>query len=242
MSPEKKMSKRQAMRAKRARQARMQRLGMIGMMVLGAVLVAALLIVPSLKPGASTNSGERPMANDNSMGDPEAPITITEYSDYRCSHCGAFVLETEPLLVKDYIETGKVKFVYRSMGGWSGEPSLLGAEASYCAGEENKFWEYHDILFANQGASLEMTNFVTWAETIGLDTDAFRKCMDERRYQARADQDAQDGSALGVQGTPTFFLTYSVGGEEKTRVIQGAMPFETFQQEIDTALAEMGIQ
>jgi protein-disulfide isomerase len=242
MSPEKKMSKRQAMRAKRQRQARMQRLGMIGIIVAGAVLVAAALIIPSLRPGASTNSGERPMANDNSMGDPEAPITITEYSDYRCGHCGSFVFETEPSLVKDYIKNGKVKFVYRSMGGWLSEQSLLAAEASYCAGEENKFWEYHDILFANQGASLDMTNFMAWAETVGLDTEAFRKCMDERRYQARADQDAQDGNALGVQGTPTFFLTYNVDGVEKTRVLQGAQPFESFQREIDAALAEMGIQ
>ena len=83
---------------------------------------------------------------------------------------------------------------------------------------------------------------MTWADMIGLDTDAFRKCMDERRYQTRAEQDAQDGNALGVQGTPVFFLTYSVEGVEKTRVIQGAQPFESFQQEIDAALAEMGIQ
>jgi len=240
MSPEKTMSKRQARRAKRERQARMQRLGMIGVIALGALLVAAALILPNLR--TNTEFASRPNADDNVMGDPDAPITITEYSDYRCSHCGAFVLDTEPLLIKDYIKTGKVKFVYRSMGGWLSEQSLLAAEASYCAGEQNKFWEYHDILFANQGASLEMTNFMAWAEAVGLDTEAIRKCMDERRYQARADQDAQDGNALGVQGTPTFFLTYTLDGVEKTRVIQGAQPFESFQQEIDGALADMGIQ
>ena len=240
MSPEKTMSKRQARRAKRERQARMQRLGMIGVIALGALLVAAALILPNLR--TNTEFASRPNADDNVMGDPDAPITITEYSDYRCSHCGAFVLDTEPLLIKDYIKTGKVKFVYRSMGGWLSEQSLLAAEASYCAGEQNKFWEYHDILFANQGASLEMTNFMAWAEAVGLDTETFRKCMDEKRYQARADQDAQDGNALGVQGTPTFFLTYTLDGVEKTRVIQGAQPFESFQQEIDGALAEMGIQ
>ena len=240
MSPEKKISKRQAIRAKRQRQARMQRLGMIGIIVVGALLIAAALILPNFR--TNTEFTSRPNANDNVMGDPDAPITITEYSDYRCSHCGAFVLETEPLLVKDYIETGQVKFVYRSMGGGISEQSLLAAEASYCAGEENKFWEYHDVLFANQGANYDITSFMTWADMIGLDTDAFRKCMDERRYQTRAEQDAQDGNALGVQGTPVFFLTYSVEGVEKTRVIQGAQPFGSFQREIDAALAEMGIQ
>jgi protein-disulfide isomerase len=242
MNPEKKMSKRQAIRAKRQRQARMQRLGMIGIIVVGAVLVAAALIIPGLKPGASSNPGERPMANDNSMGDPEAPITITEYSDYKCGHCGSFVFETEPILVKDYIEPGFVKFVYRSMGDWLNEQSLLAAEASYCAGEENKFWEYHDIVFANPGANFDMANLVAWAGSVGLDTGSFRECMDERRYQARAQQDAEDGLALGVTGTPTFFLTYSVDGVEKTRVIQGAQPVGSFQREIDAALAEMGIQ
>jgi len=240
MSPEKVMSKRQAMRAKRQRQARMQRLGMIGIIVAGALLVAAALILPNFR--TSTEFTSRPNANDNVMGDPEAPITITEYSDYRCSHCGSFVFETEPLLVKEYIETGFVKFVYRSMGSWVSEQSLLATEASYCAGEENKFWEYHDILFANQGANFDMTNFMTWAALIELDTEAFRECMDERRYQTRAEQDSQDGNALGVEGTPMFFLTYSVDGVEKTRVIQGAQPFGSFQREIDAALAEMGIQ
>jgi len=240
MSPEKKMSKRQAMRAKRQRQVRVQRLGMIGIIVVGALLVAAALIIPNLR--TNTEFTSRPNANNNVMGVPDAPITITEYSDYKCGHCGSFVFETEPFLVKDYIETGFVKFVYRSMGGWISEQSLLAAEASYCAGEENKFWEYHDILFSNQGASFDMTSFMTWADTIGLDKDAFMNCMDERRYQSRAEQDSQDGNALGVQGTPMFFLTYSVDGAEKTRIIQGAQPIESFQREIDAALAEMGIE
>jgi protein-disulfide isomerase len=242
MSSEKKMSKRQAMRAKRQRQARLQRLGMIGVIIVGALLVATALIIPSLGSGASSNYGERPMADDNSMGDPEAPITITEYSDYKCGHCGSFAFETEPLLVEQYIETGYVKFVYRSMGDWLNDQSLLAAEASYCAGEENKFWEYHDIVFANQGANFDMANLTAWAGSVGLDTDSFRKCMDERRYQARARQDAEDGSALGVMGTPMFFITYNVDGVEKTRVIQGAQPLEAFQREIDAALVEMGIQ
>jgi len=240
MSPEKKISKRQAMRAKRQRQARMQRLGMIGIIVVGALLVAAVLILPNLR--TNTEFTSRPNANDNVMGVPDAPITITEYSDYKCGHCGSFVFETEPLLIKNYIEPGSVKFVYRSMGSWISEQSLLAAEASYCAGEENKFWEFHDILFANQGASFDMTNFMAWAGLIELDEDAFKQCMNERRYQSRAEQDAQDGNAHGVEGTPIFFLTYSVDGAEKTRIIQGAQPIESFQREIDAALAEMGIQ
>ena len=93
MSPEKKISKRQAIRAKRERQARMQRLGVIGIIVVGALLVAAALIYPNLKPVgevATTDSGERPMVNDNAMGDPNAPIKIEEFSDYQCPYCARF--------------------------------------------------------------------------------------------------------------------------------------------------------
>jgi protein-disulfide isomerase len=240
MSPEKKLSKRQMIKQKRKRQQRNNRLIAIGLITLGAVFMAFLLVIPTLRTNAQFSS--RPNANDNLMGDPNAPIKITEYSDYRCSHCGTFARETEPLLVEEYIQPGLVLFEYRSMGNWSGEPSQFGIEATYCAGEENMFWEYHDIVFANQGASLDMPNLTTWAGMIGLNEDAFRECMNERRYKERAEQDALDGTALGVEGTPAFYLTYTVDGEEKMRVIPGAQPIESFRREIQAALAEMGLE
>jgi protein-disulfide isomerase len=103
MSPEQKLSKRQMMREKRQRQARLQRLGMIGIIVVGALLVAAALIYPNLKPVgevASADSVERPMVNDNAMGDPNAPIKIEEFSDYQCPFCARFYEETEWQIVR----------------------------------------------------------------------------------------------------------------------------------------------
>ena len=111
MRQEKKMSKRQAMRAKRQHQAQTQRLGVMGVIVVGALLVAAALIYPNLKPVgevAAASFSERPMVNDNAMGDPNAPIRIEEFSDYQCPYCARFYEETEGQIVDTYVATGKV--------------------------------------------------------------------------------------------------------------------------------------
>lgn len=249
MSPEKVMSKRQAMRAKRERQARTQQLGIIGIIVVGALLVAAALIYPSLRPVgevAAAKSHERPMVNDNAMGDPNAPIKIEEFSDYQCPYCARFFEETESQIAATYVATGKVYFVYRSFGNFIGPESKAAAEAAYCAGDQNKYWEYHDILFANQtgenvGAYSDR-RLQAFAESLSLDMDAFNSCFNSGKFADRVEQDYQDGSAAGVTGTPAFFLTYTVNGETKHKLIAGAYPFSEFQTQIDGALAEMGIQ
>jgi protein-disulfide isomerase len=249
MSPEKKMSKKQIIRAKRQRQARMQRLGVIGIIVVGALLVAAALIYPNLKPVgevAAANSHDRPMVSDNTMGDPSAPIKIEEFSDYQCPYCARFYEETESQVVDTYVATGKVYFVYRSFGKFIGPESKVAAEAAYCAGDQNKYWEYHDILFANQtgenvGAFTDR-RLQAFAKELSLDMDAFNSCLDSGKFVDRVEQDYQDGTAAGVTGTPAFLITYTVDGEEKQRLIAGAYPFNEFQTQIDEALAEMGLQ
>ena len=246
MSPEKKMSKRQMMRAKRERQARMQRFGMFGIIVVGALLVAAALIYPNLKPIgeiASANSEERPMVDDNAMGDPKAPIQIVEFGDYKCSHCGSFAVETEPQIVQKYVSTGTVYLVFRSYGGGLSPESQMAAEAAYCAGDQNKYWEYHDILFANRASGAFTDRRIkAFAEVIELDMDAFESCYKNGTYRERTNQDFADARAAGVEGTPAFVISYQVDGEERQRFLYGAYPFSAFQTEIEGALAEMGLQ
>ena len=249
MSPEKKLSKRQMMRAKRERQARIQQLGVIGIIVVGAVLVAFALIYPNLKPVgtvATANAHNRPMVDDNAMGDPNAPIKIEEFSDFQCPYCARFHEETETQLTDTYVADGTVYFVYRSFGSFIGPESKAAAEAAYCAGDQNKYWEYHDILFANQTGenvgAFSDRRLEAFAETLSLDVDTFNSCLKGGTYADRVDQDYQDGTAAGVTGTPAFFLTYTVNGETKHKLIAGAYPFSEFQTQIDGALAEMGIQ
>lgn len=250
MSPEKKISKRQAMREKRQRQARMQRIGIIGIIIVGALFVAGALIYPNLKPvgeiATVASAEQHPMANDNALGDPNAPIKIEEFSDFQCPYCDRFHKETEPQLVDTYVTNGTVYFVYRSFGDFIGPESQAAAEAAYCAGDQNKFWDYHDILFANQtGENVgAFTNrrLQAFAETLSLDMNAFNDCLNSGKYADRVAQDKADGTAAGVTATPSFVLTYTVNGQQKQSLIAGAYPFSEFQTRIDAALTEMGLK
>ncbi len=234
------MSKRQEMREKKRKQEEQKKMIMLGVIILGAGLIAAVLIYSGIS--STQQFGSRYMAKDNAMGNPDAPIKIVEYSDYHCGHCGAFAMETEPLLVTDYIENDLVYFVYRSVSGMIGGPeSALAAEASYCAGEQNKFWEMHDLIFAHQASPFSKDNLEKWAETAGLDMDKYTSCMDNDTYMPRVEQDETDATAAGVSGTPSFIISYEVDGEVVEQMLPGNYPYEAFQQIIGKALLEMGL-
>jgi protein-disulfide isomerase len=256
MSIEKK-SKRQERRDKMKQQEQRNRLFMIGLIIVGASFLVFAFIWPSIRPVAevvAVDAGTHPNANDNSMGDANAPIVIEEFSDFQCPYCERFHEETEPLLRQYYIDTGKVRFVYRSMGNWvsgnigggktESQDAALGA---YCAGEQNKFWEMHAHLFANVlgedvGSFTDQRVKAIAAEIDGLDTDQFDSCYDSGKYEDRVQQDMQDGLAANINGTPGFLIKYTVAGVEKTRRVDGAQPFSVFQQELEAALNEIGVQ
>jgi protein-disulfide isomerase len=252
MNSEKK-SKRQERREKIIRQERRNRLVTIGLITLGVVFIAFAVIWPQLRTPAevvSVDPGTHPNANDNSMGDPNAPIVIEEFSDFQCPFCERFHEETEPLLRQYYIDTGQVRFVYRSMGNWvsgniggANTESQDAALAMYCAGDQNKFWEMHAHLFANvlgeNVGSFADRRLKLIAETAGLDMGQFNSCYDSGKYEDRVQQDLEDGRAAGINGTPAFLIKYTVNGEERSKLIEGAQPFTVFQQELEAALNEI---
>ncbi len=168
-----------------------------------------------------------------SKGDPNAPILIVEYSDFACSFCVKFSQETLPAIKEAYIDIGKVRFVYKDfivVGGYRE------AEAAHCAGEQGKFWEYHDVLFErfNEDRGERRTNidiYREYAQEIGLNMGDFTACFDERRYQEKVRGSTQEGRANGVTGTPAFFVN--------GRLVSGALPFSDFQQIIDQELANL---
>lgn len=243
----KEMSKRQMRKAQMRRKERQSRLIGIILITLGALFVAFLIIYPNVKPvDAVTAAPEtvRPNADFNAAGDPEALITITEYSDFQCPYCRIFYERTEAALMEQYVETGKAYFVYKSVGGFIGPESEDAAKAAYCAGDQGKFWEMHDILFSNQTGenvgAYSSRRLDLMADKIGLDRDLYDDCMSSGKYNDLVEQDAKDATAAGIQATPSFLITYEVNGETQTRVIQGAQGIEVFAQEIEAALAEIG--
>jgi len=251
-----KKSKRQERREKMRQQDTRRRLLTIGLISVGAALLVFAIVWPSLRPVAevvAVDPGTHTNANDNSMGDPNAPIKIEEFSDFQCPFCERFHEETEPLLRQYYIDTGKVQFVYRSMGNWVSQnvggartESQDAALAAYCAGDQNKFWEMHAYLFANvrgeDAGSFTDRRIQAIAEKAGLNMNEFKSCYNSGKYEDRVQQDLKDGQAAGINGTPAFLVTYTVNGETKTKLIEGAQPFSTFQQDLEAILNEIGAQ
>ena len=265
MSQERK-SKRQARRAQMAQKAKRGRLVTIGLVTLGAVLLVFAAVWPQLKPIAAVvavDPGSHPNPKDNSMGNPNAPITIEEFSDFQCPFCERFHKETEPLLRQYSIDPGKVRFVYRSMGNFVSDniaraaaaqgtsipantESQDAALAAYCAGDQNKFWEMHAYLFANvigeDAGSFTDRRLKAIAKAAGLDLGQFNSCYNSGKFKDRVQQDAQDGQAANFTGTPGFLITYTANGEKKTDRIEGAEPFTTFQQKLEAALSAAAAQ
>jgi protein-disulfide isomerase len=240
------MSKRQLRREQRRRAEQRSRMVIIIGVVLIAVAAAVVLIAPNLKPVGEISTPEasfaRPQADGNAAGDPQAPVKLEEFSDFQCPYCERFHMETEPQLMDAYVSTGKVYFVYRSFGEFIGAESRAAAEAAYCAGDQNKFWEMHDIIFANQTGEnvgdYTPKRLAAFAEQLGLDMGTWQSCVSGGTYNSRVTQDHTDGAASGIQATPSFVMTYVVNGETKTELISGAVPFSEFQTKIDAALAQ----
>ena len=185
---------------------------------------------PSGIPTGVANVDAAEFADDDPvLGDKNAELTIVEFSDYQCPFCARFREQTLDQLKKEYIDTGKVRFVYRDFPLSSIHPyAQKAAEASECADEQGKFWEYHDKLFENQQA-LDVASLKNYAAGLKLDAGKFAECLDSGRYADETAKDLADGSRAGVTGTPAFIIG--------SRQLSGAQPFSNFKAAIDAELA-----
>ncbi len=165
--------------------------------------------------------------DDPALGPENAPVTIIEFSDYQCPYCRRWAEQVEGELVKTYGD--KIRIVYRDFPLTQMHPEALpAAEAANCAGEQGKYWDYHDALFS-QKYGLGQDAYLAYAKDLGLDTDQFTACMEEHRYRDEVLADQQYALQLGVQSTPTFFINGIA--------VVGAQPFEVFKSIIDKELA-----
>jgi len=171
-------------------------------------------------------------------GDKDAPVTLLEYSDFTCGFCEKFFRDTWPHLLSNYINTGKVRFVYRDFPRNVRGPGVDTALAAHCAGEQGRYWDMHDLLFSSKnkyGAGpLEQQ-----AEQLGLDKDTFSQCFQSGRYLDVIFQGLQEGGSLGIRGTPGFVLYLSDNRDGSSRLlIPGAFPYEIFKEQIDRLLEQ----
>jgi protein-disulfide isomerase len=178
---------------------------------------------------------------ENFRGDAGARVALIEYADFECPYCGEYVRKSFPQILSDYIETGKVKYFYRDLPLEMHSRALPAARAARCAGEQGKFWEMHDSLFAKQNA-LSAPAVLDRAQTLGLDKEKFNECLSSEKYTADIQKSVSEAQKMGIDGTPTFFLGV-VGPDGDVTVekrLQGAAPFDVFKTEIDALLASTG--
>lgn len=176
---------------------------------------------------------------DRIRGDRNAPIAIIEYSDYECPFCARYVSNTYPQIEKEYIQTGRVKYVFRDLPLAFHRSAFKAAEASHCAGEQGKFWEMHDRLFQNNKA-LSPADLAGHGDALGLDEAKFKQCLDSGQYADAIRQDVTQANGWGITGTPTFLIGVSDPDSSIVKVkakVVGARPFADFKTALDSLVA-----
>lgn len=202
------------------------------------ILLRGRAAAPNLPP---TNLTLR-IAASPFRGDENAKLTLIEFSDYQCPFCARFFKETLPGLEKEYISTGKIKYVIRDFPLEAIHRDAFKAhEAANCAGEQGRYWEMHDRFFENQNR-LAASELSKHAEVIGLNPSEFEGCLEGGKYAAQIRKDIEEGRSAGVNGTPTFFLGLQDSENGNLKVlskIAGAQPYSLFKEAIERALNEM---
>jgi protein-disulfide isomerase len=199
--------------------------------------ILALLLSVGLTAVSAQTGRFISVDDDPVLGDPKAKVTIIEFADYQCPFCRGFWKNTFPRLKKEYIDTGKVNFVFRDFPQNGHPEAIPAAMAAECAEDQGRYWEYHDKVFREQdrrGQPDEVVRFRVadlkrWATDIGLDATRFNECLDSGRYEAEVKRDYDDAAGVGMKGTPVFFVN--------GRALLGAHPFTTFQKVIEDALS-----
>jgi protein-disulfide isomerase len=203
-------------------------------LIVGAIVLAvvAIVILVLLDQGGSRSQAQaEASASAKSVGAQDAPVVVVEYADFQCPYCRQFAEGAERQLRADYVDKRQVRFVFRHLA-FIGDESLWAAEASECAGEQNRFWEYHDKLFAEQRGentgTFSRNNLKRFAADLGLDTAQFNQCLDSNKYWNLVQQEGNDAKRLGISSTPSV----SVNG----RLIKDGSSYQVLQAAIDAAL------
>jgi protein-disulfide isomerase len=175
-----------------------------------------------------------------SKGKADAGLTMVEFSDFQCPFCGRHFSQTEPLLMKEYVDTGKMKVVFIDFPLETIHPyALKAAETARCAAEQGKFWQMHDQLFRSQTSAAEFSNWNAHAQKVGLKMQEFQACLSAGKHASDIRKDLALGQSAGVSGTPGFFLAVTDPASNRVtpvRFISGAQPYAVFKAQIDALI------
>ena len=181
------------------------------------------------------------LANNAVKGMPSATVTLVEFTDYQCPYCQRHARDTLPTILREYVDTGQVRYAVLDMPLEQIHPQAFAASvATECAAEQDRFWEMHNRLFANPGA---FDSFTPHAEAIDLDIAAFEQCIESGRHEDAVRRDMQEAQKAGLGSTPRFLLAATdpdnPGMVKGISTLRGALPFNSFKTRIDQALREV---
>lgn len=211
------MNKRLEVKAKRHQAKTRQRLITIIIIIAGALLIVGVTIYPSLQPIGDIKippANSRTMVKDNTLGDPNAPVKVEEYADFQCPACASWSQNIEHEFLNKYVQTGKIQFAFHTFSfiddRSTTQESKNAAGAAYCAMDQGKFWEYHDMLYANQtGENIgDFTDrrLAAFASKLSLDMSQFNSCYNGGKYTQRVLDEKAAAVSLGVNSTPSFVV------------------------------------
>ena len=170
------------------------------------------------------------------LGNSNAPITLVEFGDYQCHFCNVFFHSTEDAILKKYVDTGKVKMIFKDYN-IIGPDSVNASHGAHCAKDQGLFWEYHDILYSNwtgeNNGWASSENLEVFAQEIGLDMDVWSECVTDGTHSQTIVNSNEDARTLELTGTPAFFV---IGPDGETTRLFGAQPFETFEKVFESEL------
>jgi protein-disulfide isomerase len=200
----------------------------------GTAQIGGNIVQPTISPAAAAAGVDiKVTADDHVLGNKNAKVTVVEYADFRCPFCERFFTGTADPIIKNYVNTGKVNFVFRNYA-FLGQQSTWASEASECASEQGKFWPYHDWLYKNQAPESDLNyyskeNLIKYAGQVGgINTSQFASCLNGGKYTKKVADALAGGKSAGVTGTPTTFIN--------GKSIVGARPYEDFKTAIEAAL------
>ncbi len=199
------ISHRDSRRARQRRQSQTQRLLPFIIIAVVGLIILGVLIIPSLAKGTTDTTN----AHGTTLGNATAPVKVVEFGDYQCPACATFFNQEQPTLIKNYVDTNKISFTFVPFS-FIGAESVQAAQAAYCAGDQGKYWQYHDQVYNDQHGEnkgyFSNARLEDYAQTLGLNMDQFKQCFEGGKYKDQVQSDYNYAVSSNVNSTPSFLV------------------------------------